>query len=316
MLALIIGLLLSFFIVLAGGERVDNSDETLPVTISGTAATPVFLQVYRSDGALQAEWLGRQYGVIGWTRTPELLVFTTHTSRGYALVGGDPTTGVVRWIAPMAAGWLNYSEDPHVVTFNSSNETRRIVLPGALVQPAQTAGYPTTAGDLRVTANGVSLHDSLLVADRGLRHTLLASPSGQWIAAIEQRPASSRAIYSIDVRGGDTALERVVEYAELPLALAKGDMLSPNLRWVVTLGSVQTVLRHTDGHVRILPIGSSSLPIWKADSSAFLLRTPDGITVVDTVDATLEIIIHDPVPIVGWQADRILWLSQTIGSDE
>ena len=287
-----------------------------PAATSGAANVPEFVRVYNQDGRITGEWTARQYGVVGWLREPERLVFLTYTSRGYTLVAGDPATGALYELTPMTPGWLERTSDPTILLHHAANAPRRITLPGPLVEPTLTAGYPTTAGELRVVNNEVHRRDALLLPDRGLAHTLLASPSGRWAAAIEQQRQYTYAIYSIDINGGNPSLERMVSDAELPLDLAQGRPLSPNRQWVVTVGSVQTMLRGADGSVRILPVGSASPPLWNADSSAFLLRTTDGILAVNTLDATLKIVIHNAAPIIGWRNNRILWLSATIGSDE
>ena len=118
------------------------------------------------------------------------------------------------------------------------------------------------------------------------------------------------------VAGGDPELERMVDYAELPLDFADGDPLSPNRRWSVSTGTVQTVLRRADGLVKILPVGGFSQPLWRDDSAAFLLNSTIGAVLVDVPEATLRVVISGAASILGWRGDRILWFTQTVGSDE
>ena len=323
MITFILGLILGFALatipVVYGGTQ----DHVAPTTAIGpnveseiiSAAVPSLIRVY-NDGALRHEWTADPYGLIGWTRRPELLVFFTHTAEGRTIVAGDPADGALYEIASAPAGWFGYAEQPDALIIHAPDGDHPIMLPGELVQPLQTDGYPNAAGAFRVAADGVRRNDQLLLEDRGLEYLLLASPSGRWVAAIERQPLNTYAIWSIGARDGNPAFIRLVDYAELPLDYAERNPLSPNSRWFVTTGTVQTILRRADGLVKILPVGSSGQPLWRSDSAAFLLRSTIGTIIVDLPGATLRILIHGSPPLLGWENGRISWLAATVGSDE
>ena len=297
MLTFVIGLLVGLLLALTSADRPGGAqDRAAPTNAIGPdiasdvipSTVPALIRVYDDAGALRREWTAAGYAPIGWTGRPELLVFFTYTASGRATVAGDPASGALYELTP----------------------------PGEIVPPMYAEGYPDAAGAFRVAADGVRRHDELLLADRGLEFSLLASPSGRWVAAFERQPANTYAVWSIDPRGGVPAFERLVDYAELPLNFAEGNPLAPNRRWFVTTGTVQTILRRADGIVKILPVGSFSPPLWRDDGAAFLLNSTIGKVLVDVPEATLRVIIHGSPPILRWEEDRIFWFAQTFGSDE
>ena len=323
MITFILGLILGFALAAIPAVYGDTRDRAAPTSIIGSnvesevipAAVPSLIRVYDGD-ALRHEWSADPYGLIGWTRRPELLIFLTYTAAGRTIVAGDPSGGALYEIAPAPAGWFGYAEQPDTLIIHALDGDSPIMLPGELVQPLQTDGYPHAAGALRVAADGVRRDGQLLLENRGLEHLLLASPSGRWAAAIERQPLDTYAIWSIGARGGNPSFERLVDYAELPLDYAERNPLSPDRRWFVTTGTVQTILRRADGLVKILPVGSSSQPLWRSDSAAFLLRSTIGAAIVDLPGATLRVIIHGSPAILGWENGRISWFVATVGSDE
>ena len=323
MITFILGLILGFALAAIPAVYGDTQDHAAPTSAIGPnaesevipAAVPSLIRVY-DGGALRREWTADPNGLIGWTRNPELLIFLTYTAAGRTIVAGDPSDGALYEIAPAPAGWFDYAEQPDTLVVHAPDGDRPIMLPGELVQPLQTDGHPHAAGAFRVAADGVRRSGQLLLENRGLEHLLLDSPSGRWVAAIERQPLNTYAIWSIGARGGNPSFERLVDYAELPLDRAEGNPLSPNSRWFVTTGTVQTTLRRADSLVKILPIGSSSQPLWRDDSAAFLLRSTIGQVIVDLPKATLRVSIHGSPPILSWENNRISWLAATVGSDE
>lgn len=323
MITFILGLILGFALAAIPIVHGDTQDRAALTGAIGPnvesevipAAVPGLIRVY-GGGALRHEWTADPYGLIGWTRRPELLIFLTYTASGRTIVAGDPADGALYEIAPAPAGWFGYAEQPDTLIIHAPDGDSPIMLPGELVQPLQTDGYPHAAGALRVAADGVRRSGQLLIEDRGLEHLLLASPSGRRVAAIERQPLDTYAIWSIGARGGNPSFERLVDYAELPLDYAERNPLSPDRRWFVTTGTVQTILRRADGLVRILPVGSSSQPLWRSDSTAFLLHSTIGAVTVNLPEATLRVVIHGSPPIIGWDDGRISWLAATVGSDE
>lgn len=323
MITFILGLVLGFALAAIPVVYGDTRDHPVPTTAIGPnveseiipATVPSLIRIH-DGGALRHEWSADPYGLIGWTRRPELLVFFTYTAEGRTIVASDPSNGALYEIAPAPAGWFSYAEQPDTLIIHTPDGDYPIMLPGELVQPLQTDGYPHAAGAFRVAVDGVRRNDQLLLEDRGLEHLLLASPSGRWVAAIERQPLNTYAIWSIDARGGNPAFARLVDYAELPLNYAERNPLSPNSRWFVTTGAVQTILRRADGLVKILPVGGFGQPLWRSDSAAFLLRSTIGTIIVDLPGATLRIVIHGSLPILGWENGRISWLAATVGSDE
>lgn len=296
MLTFVIGLLLGLLLALTSADQLGGTrDRAAPTDAIGLNiasdvipfVVPSLIRIYDDDGALRREWTASGYAPLGWTRRPELLVFFTHTASGGVTVAGDPASGALY----------------------------ELTSPGELVQPMQTEGYPDAAGAFRVAADGVRRHGELLLEDRGLEFSLLASPAGRWVAVFERQPLNTYAIWSVDERGGVPAFERLVDYAELPLNSTEGNPLSPNRRWFVTTGTVQTILR-TDGQVKILPVGSFGSPLWREDSAAFLLTSTIGRVLVDVPEATLRVIIQGPASILSWEDGRIFWFAQTVGSDE
>ena len=323
MITFILGLILGFALAAIPVVYGDTQDRAAPTAAIGPnveseiipAAVPSLIRVY-DDGALRHEWTADPYGLIGWTRRPELLIFLTYTAAGRAIVAGDPSDGALHEIAPAPAGWFGYAKQPDQLIIHTPDGDSSIALPGEIVQPLQTEGYPNAAGLFRVATDGIHRNNQLLLENRGLDHLLLASPSGRWVAAIERQPLNTYAIWSIDAGGGAPAFVRLVDYAELPLDYAEGNPLSPNRRWFVTTGTAQTILRRADNLIKILPVGGVSQPLWRDDSAAFLLRSTIGEIIVNLPEATLRVIIQGSPPILSWQNNRILWLAATIGSDE
>lgn len=323
MITFILGLILGFALAAIPVIYGDTQDRLAPTAAIGPnveneiipAAVPSLIHLYDGD-ALQHKWTADPYGLIGWTRRPELLIFLTYMAAGRAIVAGDPSDGALYEIAPAPAGWFGYAEQPDTLIIHTPDGDRPIALPGEIVQPLQTEGYPNAAGAFRVAADGVRRNNQLLLENRGLEHLLLASPSGRWVAAIERQPLNTYAIWSIDAGGGNPTFVRLVDYAELPLDYAEGNPLSPNRRWFVTTGTVQTILRRSDNLVKILPVGGFSQPLWRDDSAAFLLHSTIGKVVVNLPEATLRVIIQGSPPILSWQNNRIFWLAATVGSDE
>ena len=325
MLTFVIGLLVGLLLAFASADQSgDTRDRVAPMGTIGPnvesdvipCSLPSLVHVYDEEGALLHEWAANPYGLIGWTRRPELLIFVTCTAAGRTLVAGAPSDGALYELAQAPAGWFDYARQPDTLVFHAPDGDRLIALPGEIVQPLRTEGYPDAAGAFRAAADGVRRHDELLLEDRGLEFSLLDSPSGRWVAAVERQPANTYAIWSIDVRGGNPAFERAVDYAELPLDFADGDPLSPNRRWSVTTGTVQTILRRADGLVKILPVGGFGQPLWRDDSGAFLLNSTIGTVLVEVPEATRRVVISGAASILGWRGDRILWFAQTVGSDE
>ena len=325
MLTFVIGLLVGLLLAFAAADQSgDTRDRVAPTATIGSnvesdvipAGVPSLIHLYDEGGALLREWSTGPYGLIGWTRRPELLIFFTYTAAGRTIVAGAPSDGALYEIAPAPAGWFDYARQPDTLVFHAADGDRLIALPGEIVQPMHIEGYPDAAGAFRASADGVRRHDELVIEDRGLEFSLLASPSGRWVAAVERQPSDTYAIWSIDARGGNPALERMVDYAELPLDFADEDPLSPNRRWSVSTGTVQTVLRRADGLVKILPVGGFSQPLWRDDSAAFLLNSTIGAVLVDVPEATLRVVVSGAASILGWRGDRILWFAQTVGSDE
>ena len=322
MITFIIGLILGFALAAIPGVYDDTRDRAAPTTAIGLnvvsditlAPLPGFIHLHDDGGALLHKWPADRYGLIGWTRRPELLIFLAYTAAGRIVVAGAPSDGALYEIAPAPVGWFDYASRPDALVFRTPDGDRLIALPGEIVQPMRTEGYPDAAGAFRVAADGVRRHDELLLEDRGLAFSLLASPSGRWVAALESQPSNSYAIWSIDARGSSPAFERLVDYAELPLAYAEGNPLSPNRRWVVTTGTVQTILRRADGLVKILPVGSSGSPLWREDSAAFLLNSTIGEVLVDVPEATMRIVMRGSAPILSWEGGRIRLL--TFSSDQ
>ena len=323
MITFILGLILGFALAAIPIVYGDTQDRPTPTAAIGPnveneiipAAVPSLIHLY-DGGALQHKWTADPYGLIGWTRRPELLIFLTYTAAGRAIVAGDPSDGALYEIAPAPAGWFGYAEQPDKLIIHTPDGDQPLALPGELMQPLQTEGYPNAAGAFRVAADGVRRNNQLLLENRGLEHLLLASPSGRWVAAIERQPLNTYAIWSIDADGGNPTFVRLVDYAELPLDYAEGNPLSPNRRWFVTTGTVQTILRRSDNLVKILPVGGLSQPLWRDDSAAFLLRSTIGKVVVNLPEATLRVIIQGSPQILSWQNNRIVWLAATAGSDE
>lgn len=325
MLTFVIGLLLGLLLALTsadqlGGtrDRAEPTDAIGPDIASDVIpfVVPGLIRIYDDDGALLHEWSASRYGLIGWTRRPELLIFFTSTASGGVTVAGDPSSGALYELTPVPTDWFDYVYRPDALVFRTPDGDRQIALPGELVHPMQTEGYPDAAGAFRVAADGVRRHSELLLEDRGLEFSLLASPSGRWVAVREHQPLNAHAIWSVDARGGVPAFERLVDYAELPLDFAERNPLSPNRRWFVTNGTVQTILRRADGLVKILPVGSSGAPLWRDDGAAFLLNSTIGRVLVDLPEATLRVIIQGSPSILSWEDGRIFWFAPTYGSDE
>ena len=325
MLTFVIGLLVGLLLAFASADQPgDRRDRVAPMGTIGPnvegdvipCSVPSLIHVYDEEGALLHEWTANPYGLIGWTRRPELLIFVACTAGGQTIVAGSPSDGALYEISQAPAGWFEYARQPDMLVFHAPGGDRLIALPGEIVQPLHTEGYPDAAGAFRAAADGVRRHDELLLEDRGLEFSLLASPSGRWAAVVERQPANTYVIWSIDARSGNPAFERMVDYAELPLDFADGDPLSPNRRWSVTTGTVHTVLRRADELVKILPVGGFSQPLWRDDSGAFLLNSIIGTVLVDVPEATLRVVISGAASILGWRGDRVLWFAQTVGSDE
>lgn len=322
MITFIIGLILGFALAVIPGVYDDTRDRAAPTTAIGLnvvsditlAPLPGFIHLHDAGGGLLHEWPAGRYGLIGWTRSPELLIFLAYTAAGRVVVAGAPSDGALYEIAPAPTGWFDYAWRPDALVFRTPDGDRLIALPGEIVQPMRTEGYPNAAGAFRVAVDGVRRHDELLLEDRGLAFSLLASPSGRWVAALESQPSNTYAIWSIDARGSSPAFERLVDDAELPLAYAEGNPLSPNRRWVVTTGTVQTILRRADGLVKILPVGSFGSPLWREDSTAFLLNSTIGEVLVDVPEATMRIVMRGSAPILSWEGGRIRLL--TFSSDQ
>lgn len=264
------------------------------------SSDPAFMRLFDSEGNLVTEWVGAERGLVGWTVEPELLIASVPAADGWLLVAFDPQQDEFYEIAKRSIGWFSSSDQPDELLLETSDSSVAIPLPGPLAAAWDTAGYPTTAGAFQVTEDGVRHGEQLLLADRGLTHAVLTSPSGRWVAAIEQMPASGNAIFSTHHRILDVELVRMVDASELPLHAPRSPH-SPDGRWTVLGGTSQTVLHDAEGRARILPFGSGDGAIWSPDGSRFLA---DG-KIVNVADGTYS---DFGVGIVtSWEGDRIFW---------
>ena len=145
----------------------------------------------------------------------------------------------------------------------------------------------------------------------------MQSPSGRWIAVAEQQPRNTWAIYSIGIDGREARFEGLARQPE-PGDWPEGSELSPDQRWVVSGGSVQTVVRHADGRAILLPAGSDQAPHWRNDGKAFAtVFFQLGVAVVKLPEGRLRVLLPGAAPAaIGWQGERVRWLAHTLGDDE
>lgn len=281
-----------------GAQHHLRAIELAPVASSD----PAFMRLFDEEGNLVAEWVGAERGLIGWTLEPELLISSVPAADGRLLVAFDPRRDAFYEIAKRSSGWFSTSDQPEELLLNTSDSAVAIPLPGPLAAAWDTDGYPVEAGAFQVADGGVRHGDRLLLADRGLTHAVLASPSGKWVAAIEQMPPSGNAIFSTHRRTRDVEFVRMADESELPLHAPRSPH-SPDGRWTVLGGTNQTVLHDAEGRARILPFGSGDGAIWSPDSSGFLTNGK----IVNVADGTYG---DFGVGIVtSWEGDRIFWLA-------
>ena len=272
---------------------------------------PGFIAVFGEDGAVEAEWVGRAWGVIGWVEEPELLLFMVKALGGIEIVAGDPLDGAVYRVAWLRSGWYEAAETRDELILTDGGERRRVRLPGRLAR-----GDGERDG-IRVTEEGVRRGDRLLLAQRGLEQSVLPSPSGRWVAVAERQARNSWAIYSIGSDGRDVRFEGLggqPEAGDWP----EGSELSPDSRWVVGGGSVQTVVRHADGRAILLPAGSAGAPRWRDDGAAFVaVFFQLGAAVAELPGGRLRVLLPGDAPAaIGWEGERVRWLAHTLGDDE
>ena len=267
------------------------------------SSDPAFMRLFDDEGNLVAEWVGAERGLIGWTLEPELLISSVPAADGWLLVAFDPRRDAFYEIAKQSSGWFSTSDQPEELLLNTSDGAVAIPLPGPLAAAWDTDGYPTEAGAFQVADGGVRHGDRLLLADRGLTHAVLASPSGKWVAAIEQMPPSGNAIFSTHRRTREVEFVRMVDASEIPFPHAPRSPHSPDGRWSVLGGTSQTVLHDAEGRARILPFGSSDGAIWSPDGSQFL-ADQKIVNVADGAYSDFGVGI-----VTSWEGDRIFWLA-------
>ena len=261
------------------------------------------MRLFDDEGTLVTEWVGAERGLVGWTVEPELLISSVPAVDGWLLVAFDPRRDAFYEIAERSSGWFSTSDRPEELLLNTSDGVVTIRLPGPLAAAWDTAGYPTDAGAFQVAEDGVRHGGRLLLADRGLAHAVLASPSGKWVAAIEQMPASGNAIFSTHRHTRDVEFVRMVNASEIPFPHAPRSSRSPDGRWTVLGGTSQTVLHDAEGRARILPFSSGDGAIWSPDSSGFLVNGKI-VNVEDGAFGDFGVGI-----VTAWEGDRIFWLA-------
>ncbi len=274
------------------------------------SSDPAFMRLFDDEGNLITEWVGAEHGLIGWTVEPELLISSVPAAYGWLLVAFDPRRDEFYEIAKRSSGWFSTSDQPEELLLNASDGAVTIPLPGPLAAAWDTAGYPTNAGAFQVADGGVRYGERLLLADRGLTHAVLASPSGKWVAAIEQMPPSGNAIFSTHRRTRDVEFVRMVNASEIPLPHAPRSPYSPDGRWTVLGGTSQTVLHDAEGRARILPFRGGDGAIWSPDSSGFLANGKI-VSVEDGAYGDFGVGI-----VLSWERDRIFWWAWRVADHE
>ncbi len=295
-----------------------GQDEILldQIELEGAAEVPEFVVVLGDDGAAASEWVGRRWGTIGWIEEPELLLFTIETLGGAEIVAGDPADGVVYRVARLGNGWYETAEARDELILTDGTESRRVRLPGRLAsnEDGQESG---SAGGIQAGEGGIVQENRLLLPHRGLEQSVLPSPSGRWFAVTERQPRNTWAIYSIGTDGRDARFEGPARQPE-PGDWPEGSYLSPDRRWVMSGGSVQTVLRHADGRTILLPAGSDQVPHWRDDGAALVAMFFQlGAAVAELPEGRLQVLLPGAAPAaIGWQGERVRWLAHTLGDDE
>lgn len=303
-----------------------------PLRSNGLAyGNPVLLRLYDRDGELRAEWIGSRSGLIGWSTQPELMIFSTSEWAQSYLVAGDPADGRLYVISP-DPGTLRLLESPTQASYSAWDgeyRERLIRLPAPVHRSAWMADNHHAGGRLRIIDNTVQLDGRVLLDDHGLPHSLLESPSGRWVLAIEDQLPRTPIIYAVTTDGSRRLRSvRTVDPAELPLERQRPAATSPDGQWTVTFRRWPwgILLTHRDGEQRLYQGAPIDGPWWAPDSQRFAYSDAHSLYVVNLNDRSRETeqsgvydggqVMLSPAPLVflGWMEQNLAWL--TTGSSD
>ena len=297
-----------------------------PLHSNGQAyQSPLLLRLYDREGELRAEWVGRRYGLIGWTTQPELVIFnTTQYSTSY-LIAGDPSDGRLYEVG-REVGTLRWMESPTQARFSywdGAYRERIVRLPAPLHERVGFVADTAAAGQLKVVDNMVQVDGRILLNDNGLPHSLFESPSGRWVLAVEDQLAWTPIIYAIAPDGSGRVLTvRTVDPAELPLERQQPEATSPNGQWTVFFRAWPwgILLSNVNGDRRLYRGSPVDGPWWSPDSRQFAYVDGRSLSVIDLEDRSQEsesadvffggraILSPAPQVFLGWMPHGLAWL--------
>lgn len=292
---------------------------------------PLLLRLYDRDGELRAEWIGSRFGLIGWSTQPELVIFSTSQWAQSYLVAGDPADGRLYVISPNIGTrrWLESPTEALYSTLHGKYREYLIRLPAPVYQPAWLVADGKVGGRLQVIDNTVQVEGRVLLDDHGLPHSLLESPSGRWVLAIEDQLSWTPIIYAVATDGSRRLRSvRTVDPAELPLERQQPAVTSPDGQWTVTFRRWPwgILLTHRNGEQRLYQGAPLGGPWWAPDSQRFAYSNGNSLFVVNVNDRSRETeqagvydggeVTLSPTPRVflGWIERSLAWL--TIGSSD
>jgi len=285
------------------------------VTLDGSPALPHFIRIYNSEGQLASEWSGDR-GPIGWTDDPETLIFVGVTSNGHQLIAGDPTENATYVLASRPSVEIHVVDLANALIMQDGDHTRHVPLPGRLYEAEYPESFEYSVGPLRIENGEVWRGDIRLLADRGLGQHLLASPSGQWIAAIESQRFDSRIEYHLRIID-DMPQVLVVAESEPLRETPPASSLSPSETRVARVDPLQVSLGYR-GDSSVLwyrPIGGDPDVWWSPNGDYFAFFSWDSRLMVSDLDGQIRAAIHGvrPHQFRGWSDDALVWRIWLVG---
>ncbi len=283
-----------------------------PVTLQGSNAMPSIIRIFNPQGEVVASWLGTAHPR-GWTSETETLIFLGDTKYGLRLIVGDPVDGTTYLLTQHHPNQSRRRSDrTDTLDLINGDQTRQIRMPGPLIYSTETNGFPSAGGNLTVKDGQVWQGRLALLPDQGLSHTVLESPSGRWVAAIEYQSAGSYLEYALEI-GNGSSLPRVAA----DLARTKRRELQPpspispdGTRIASVEPRVVSLAYRADPGIRWWhPIGGDPDVWWSPDSKHFAFFSWDDRLITSDLKGNVGVAIHaiQRHYFLGWNGNELRW---------